>query len=141
MFFLRIKTCLNTFLALLLAVSVGLCAWGMRATRLSSLKGERTFYLDSPSSQANIKSTLCLLDIARVRGESVCLEKGEAEEILAALNAEVLFVEEAGEVRSYYCYSKALYGGLRVGKFWVNLHIAVGEERCVVGSPIIFGGF
>ncbi len=141
MFFRRVRNCIGTLVALLLSVGIGLCVWGMGATRFPTLEGERRFYLDSPSSQAKVKERLSLLDIARVRGESVTLSKGEGEEVIAALSARVLFIEETGGVRSYYCYTPAYEGGLRIGEHFVNLHVAVGEGRCVVGSPIIFGGF
>ncbi len=141
MFFKRVKNCINTLLSMAVALLVGLCFLGVRATRFPTLKGERTFYLDSPSSQAKAVSALSLLDAFRVRGESVLLGEEEAEEVLASLAAEVLFIEEAGGVRSYYCYSPKFYDFVQVGEYLVNLHVAVGEERCVVGSPIIFGGF
>ncbi len=141
MFFKRVKNCIHTFLAIALALFVGLCLLGTGATRFSTLQGERTFYLDSPSSQATATSSLSLLDIFRVRGESIALDEGEAEEALASLSAKVLFVEEVGGVRSYYCYSPKLFDFVQVGEHLVNLHVAVGEGRCVVGSPIIFGGF
>ncbi len=141
MFFKRVKNCINTFLAIAVALLVGLCLLGMRGTRFPTLEGARTFYLDSPSSQATAVSSLSLLDIFRVRGESVALDEGEAEEALASLSAEVLFVEEVGGVRSYYCYSPNFFDFVQVGEYLVNLHVAVGAGRCVVGSPIIFGGF
>ncbi len=141
MFLKRLLHFFNTLFALLLSVGVVVCVWGMGASRFAFCKGERTFYLHSPSSQAKMQSSLSLLDIARVRGESVLVAEEEGLALIQSLSAEVLFVEDAGGVRSYYCYTPAYYGGLRVGEYLVNLHIAVGEGRCVVGSPIIFGGF
>ncbi len=143
MFFQKIKNCIRTVVALLLSLGVAICVWGIGATRFPALSGARSFYLDSPSSQAKIKSTLSLADFTRVRGESVVTSLTEEEGLafIEAYSARVLFIEEVGGVRSYYCYTPLAQGGIRIGEYFVNLHLAAGEGYCVVGSPIIFGGF
>ena len=66
---------LKTFIGLLAACIVFLaCILFFRATNVSHLsawKGKRTFFLDSASSQAISKTELSLLDVFRVKGESV----------------------------------------------------------------------
>ncbi len=143
MFFWRIKNCIRNTLALLLSALVASGVWGAGVSRLPNVTGARCFYLDSASSQAELAQTLSLLDLARVRGESVALSLGEEEALalIAELSATVLFIEEAAGVRSYYCYTEEIYGGLSLGDYFVNLHVAVSGEGCVVGSPIIFGSF
>ncbi len=78
-----------------------------------------------------------------MRGESVSFsgDEGKALALIADLGGEILFTEEGAGVRSYYCYAPTISGGLLLGETFVNLHVAVGKERVVVGSPIIFGGF
>ncbi len=141
MFFNSLKNWINTLLAVAVSALVALFVWAMGATRFSAVEGERRFYLDSPSSQAKREESLSLFDIARVRGESLSLSAKEGEEMIAALSAKVLFIEEIGETRAYYCYTPKYHGGVLIGEYLVNLQVAVTMERCVVGSPIIFGGF
>ena len=133
----------------LLALTACLFAcWFFRATntvQLSSISGERVFYLSSASSNARVKNNLSLLDVFRVKGESVRVTgvDGEsvARDVLKRYDASVYFSESVAGVRSYYCYSPRLKGGIVVNGVKVNLHVAVDGDACVVGSPVIFGGF
>ncbi len=121
-----------------------LCAlvWATGSTRLSALEGERSYYLYSPSSQAEIKNGLALWELTEVKGESVTFASdGEIAWILELYSAEVVWIEQAGGVTSYYCHTPKWSEGARVGGRFVNLHIAVGQGRCSVGTPLIFGGF
>ena len=75
------------------------------------------------------------------KGESVRYEGDRYEELKSSFDAELLFTETEGGVTNYYLYSKKLGGGIALGGYLVNLHIAVRENRTAVGTPIIFGGF
>ena len=106
--------------------------------------GERVFYLDSPSSQSLRKKCLEPLEIFRVRGESVYVggvDENFVDRVLKDFGAQVLFEEEIDGVRSYYCFSPTLGAGIVVNGRMVNLHIALSNGGCALGSPIIFGGF
>lgn len=113
---------------------------------LTKTEGERIFYLDSPSSQGLMKSRLSFYDLSRICGESVFFTHDEEPQALAlrvlqSYGGEVAFVEQVGEVISYYGYAQGLGNALCLDGYTINLHIAVTEGRCVVGTPIIFGGF
>ncbi len=141
MFFWRLKESIRGYFAVALAILAGCFVWGMGSTRFSALTGTRAYY-SSASSQAERKSELSYLDIARVKGESVTLSKEiSVEELLASYEAELCFIEEAGGVTSYYAVSPKWSDGIVVNGEFVNLHIAVAENRTAVGAPIIFGGF
>ncbi len=112
--------------------------------------GERTFYLDSASSQGLIKTKLSFMDIKRVRGESVSMKKewkNEAEkqafveEIFQRYQAEIVLVERCAGTVSYYGYSPEILQTERVAGRTVNLHVAVADSRAGVGIPLIYGGF
>lgn len=77
----------------------------------------------------------------KVTGESVRLTGDRREELEIRYSAELLFTEEACGVVNYYYYSPALGGGVRLGEYCVNLHIAVSKEQTAAGTPLIFGGF
>lgn len=152
MFKYLFKTFFTTFFATVIAVISLFCVWSVNVCRLSSLSGERVFYLHSASSQGLRKSGLALADFANVRGESVCftLEKpaqteGEgleiAREIAAEFGAEILKTESCGNLFSYYAYTPRWADGISVDGQTINLHVAVSGARCVVGTPIIFDGF
>ncbi len=132
--------------AVFLCLCFGICLYAKNSFRFSSLTGERCFYLDSPSSQCLIKKNLSLFDIPRVTGECVRFplsrEKNEVvTDILSRYSASVLFEERIDGVTSYYCHTGDWGGGVWLNGRQVNLHIALSDTQCAVGSPIIFGGF
>ncbi len=114
-------------------------------SKLSRYEGEHTYYLDATSSQSLMKTKLSGLDFLRVKGESVrvqgATDEGFVERVLQEQNACVLFTEEVCGVRSYYCYTPRWQESVYLQGGKVNLHIAVGETGCVIGYPIIFGGY
>ena len=147
-----IKTFFTVFLATAVAVISLFCVWSVNVCRLSSISGERVFYLHSASSQGLRKTGLALADFTKVRGESVCFALEArvetqaaalqiAREIAAEFGAEILETETCGDVYSYYAHTPRWTDGILVGGQAINLHVAVSGERCVVGTPIIFDGF
>lgn len=144
--FYRTKNCIKTALALLICVLFGVFLFAGNAVKLSKTEGERTFYLNSASSQSLIKTELILSDLTRIRGESVAfLHEQNAEELAKEIfdryGAKILFTESAGGVTSYYGYAAGLGEPISLQGQRINLHVAVSKERCAVGTPIIFGGF
>ena len=137
----RILPFIRICLACVFALGIGLCVRGGGALKLTSLTGEHAYYLDSASSGAIVKTELTVWDFFRVRGESVVMESGDPDTIAAAFGGVRVGEERAGDTVSYY-YRVAAWGGcMAIGGEAVNLHIAVGENRVVVGTPVIFGGF
>ncbi len=138
---------LYTFLTTVVVVGVASCfLFAGNLCKLKDIDGKRTFYLYSASSQATQVQTLRFEDLFSVKGESVrfaLVEDGRttAEDILSRYDATVCLEERVDGVTSYYAVSPRLGVGVRVGEYTVNLHVAVSTEECVVGSPIIFGGF
>ena len=143
----KLKNCICLWLALLFCLLTFVGVRAFHTSRLAFLEGERVFYLDSASSQGLRKTSLSLWDIPRVKGESVYIPLQEkdggmyASNILSSLKGEVVFTEEVCGKVSYYAYAQGLGEGLWLYGRKVNLHIAVGEEVCVVGTPIIFDGY
>ena len=108
---------------------------------LSTLTGERTYYLNSPSSQAVCVRSLGVKDIFRVRGQSVRLDIPLAPtEIAERYGASLVKTERTGDIVSYY-YRVSGRGGVCVDGEIVNLHIAVSPTQTMVGAPLIFGGY
>lgn len=146
MLFTRLKNCICLALAAALAVCLFFAAQSANVCKLSAIVGERTFYLDTGSSQSLRKTTLTLRDFSRVRGECVRFDfSGEeqtlVQEILQKYGATLLFCEKAGGSVSYYAYSPAFVGDVNVNGYLVNLHIAFNAAECAVGTPLIFDGF
>ncbi len=128
------------------ATAVCFAVKAANVSRLSAFSGERTFYLHSASSQALVKNSLSFSDIFRVRGESVTFtlpkaEKDFVQELLSDYGAELMDIESACGVTSYYAFVPTWSEGVQIEGKRVNLHIAIEGERCAVGTPIIFGGF
>ena len=145
MWFLRLKNCIRTVVALLCALLLFAFAQLLRMGRFADVDGERTFYLYSSSSQAAAKESLFIWELFYVQGESVrfaCVDREQTlGEILNKYDAVVCFVESAGESISYYCQTAKWKDGVHVNGALINLHVAFHGDACVVGSPIIFGGF
>ncbi len=137
-----LKTFAATVAAVVVSLFSALCVANMRVTRFSGLAGERTFYLYSKSSQAVAKKSPRFWEWGQIRGESVVLSSEvTVESLLERYSAEVVFIERTEEVVCYYCYTPEWTDGVRLAEGFVNLHIAVGDGRQVVGAPVIFGGF
>ncbi len=114
--------------------------------KLSKTDGGRTYFLHSASSQALKKNTLNLQEIALKEGESVYFlteEKADAlrDTLIKDYRAVLVKEERCLDVVSYYCYAAEFGKGLLIDGKRINLHIAVGQGRCAVGTPILFGGF
>ena len=142
----NLKNVCKTMFAVLICLAVGGAFYIKNSFLLRELTGERTFYLHSKSSQGLMKTELGVLDLPYRTGESVRYAltisgESEAARVLQTYGAELLWTEEACGVTSYYALSPRLGAGIWVNGRLVNLHIAVGGEQCVVGTPIIFGGF
>jgi len=141
------------FFALLVFTCAILATSAVNAVKLtldcSDLQaGERTFYLYSASSQAELRRTVSACELVFVEGESVeytlapsADENEMAREILRTLGGELLFEENVCGVRSYYAYAPDLYDAVGLKGARVNLHIAVKDGKIAVGSPLIFGGY
>ena len=147
-FFKAFGNFINLSLALVFSLACLFCVKAAHISKLSFLSGERTYYLDSASSQSLIKTELTAWDLFRVQGESVCFTIKEETEAFARslverLDGEIRFTEALDGTVSYYAYIPKWGRGISLYGKQVNLHIAVSEESnaCKVGTPIIFGGF
>ena len=139
---------LYSFTATLVCVAVvGALVWASNLCKLKDIDGKRAFYLYSASSQAKIVETLRFEQLFSVKGESVrfAITKDEremvAEQVFAKYGAQLVFTEQLDGVICYYGISERLGGGVVVNGKSVNLHVAISQTECVVGCPIIFGGF
>jgi hypothetical protein len=145
MLFVRLKSFINTVLATVLVTALLIFTQCLQISRFSEIEGKRTFYLQSPSSQAVVKETIAPWEIFEVEGESVsfvCVDREKTlKNILQSYGATVLFQERAGDSISYYCVTEKWPDGMEIGGVFVNLHIAFNGKNCAVGTPIIFGGF
>ena len=153
MFVYRVKNFICVALAVVFSLFFAVGVKGVSVTRFAEIEGERTYFLDSASSQGLRKQTLSIKDLTRVRGECVFTEvsayqggrdltKEEiVQEIAGKYDAEILFTEQVDGVVCYYAYTARWQDGLYINGVKINLHIAVGEERLAVGAPIIFDGF
>lgn len=110
--------------------------------QLSFFSSDRYAYLGSNSSSADIVKTNNFCLYFNRTGESVELAyKVDVDKIFNGLQAKLVFSEQTDDGVSYYAYSPVLkFQTLLSGKR-VNLHVFVGENRSVIGSPLIFGSF
>ena len=157
MFLSRCKNLLRTALAFVFLLSSCFLIKLSNVSRLSFISGKRTYFLLSSSSQGVQKTSIGIFDLQGVKGESVVFEiktdtggryatnieiyDNVVRKILDKYRAEVRFVEEVADTTSYYCYTTLWKDALYLKGEYINLHIAVNNECCSVGTPIIFGGF
>ena len=140
------------FFALCAACLVGLIATlSLRlgcVCKLREIDGRRTFFVYAPSSKACVRTSLSISEMLFVTGEcvekecsSVEVAKAYAKTIVERYRAVVLFEEEIDGIKCLYAYAEGLGNGVTVYGKRVNLHIAVKNNRCAVGTPMIFGGY
>ena len=136
---------LFTIKAFLVAIAVLACIVFLYILQNSPVfeRGERyEFYRGTSSDEIiSVDSPLVKLFLSDIKGESVRYRGDRAEELIERFRAKILFMEEAADVVNYYCYSPVLKGGVTLGEYFINLHIAVGREQTAAGTPVIFGGF
>ncbi len=139
------KGCLYAFAAAIVATAAFAFVYAANVSKLCAYEGKHVYYLDSASSQSLQKTELCGLDFLRVRGESVYIEGAQGEDfvrkVLQEERARVLWVEEVCGVTSYYCYTPTRRESVFLFGRRVNLHVAVSDNGCVIGCPMIFGGY
>lgn len=149
-FLYRLKFFIQTVLALACLAFVLCVMWAMNVSRFSAIEGDRVFYLQSASSQGLRKEELALSDFPNIRGESLCFALPDGTdatdfvmELAEEYGAVILFVEQVGNVRSYYGHTLRWTDGVMINGRKINLHIAVREDTAtgVVGTPIIFDGY
>lgn len=76
------------------------------------------------------------------KGESYQLEKKEdLHNILSFYNAKLELVEEIEDGTNYYAYSKDLRYCKEIKGKIINLHIFIGKNKTIIGTPLIFGSF
>ena len=102
-----------------------------------------TVYSLSSSSGKEEKVSASDFPLIKKGGESFEINSGEISvgEILSRYNAKLIFTERIAEGIGYYAYSERIPYAKTVKNKKINLHIFVGKEKTVVGSPIIFGSF
>jgi hypothetical protein len=95
-----------------------------------------------------VRTSLSIGEIFFVTGEcveqefsSVTVARGYAKTIVERYRAVVLFEEEIDGIQCLYAYAECFGNGVTVYGKRVNLHIAVKNNRCAVGTPMIFGGY
>ena len=76
-------------------------------------------------------------------GESFTVNNGEitTQQIIDEYSGTLVFTEKTEQGESFYAYSEKIATYVKIFGKKVNLHIFVGNEITVVGSPIIFGSF
>ena len=74
-------------------------------------------------------------------GGRYLLSEDIASAIAEEFDAKIVLVETCAGVTSYYCYTPRWQDTILIEGQPINLHVAVSNERCAVGAPIIFGGF
>lgn len=108
----------------------------------TQLKGANNFevFLYKNSSECKIerKNTFNFLK----KGESYYLENSlNLNEILNYYDAELIETEETEYGTNYYAYSKNLKYIKKVKGKKINLHIFIGKNKTVIGTPFIFGSY
>ena len=86
----RLKNFICVSLSCLLCLLLGVGVKAANVSRLSALKGERTYFLDSASSQGLSKTELSFAELGRVKGECVQFDLQAYEGGRYATNEEIV---------------------------------------------------
>ena len=127
----------------LLALSVSLDSGGNLAG-----EGAHTFYFYSKSSSAKMitlsyEQTKDFIYFKnQLKGESVVFyDCKKAKDLLAELNAKLVFKEKGEDFDCEYYYSPQISNAIYLNGKRINLHFCYSKDRVVVGSPLVFGSF
>lgn len=110
------------------------------------------FVLSSPISLkknieiTNGKNSNCIVQNVYLATfyDSVCITKEKDfnyQNLIKNTGAKLQFVEEAGEIISFYYYSKKIPKCQTINGVKVNLHVAVAKNYIKIGCPLIYGGY
>lgn len=136
---------LKKLIAVLLCLTALACSWQINSQPVFKNFASRyeisELYSSSSARLKFAEKKEYVLSFLRT-GESVTIyENFSAQELLTTLGAKEIFTEQTEFGVSVYAYSKQLpYRKIINGKV-VNIQIFTGEEKVVIGSPIIFGSF
>lgn len=110
---------------------------------LSKYGSPYEFYTQQNSSTARILNgkTLKNMKIFFKTGESIIVDKDYEQNIIELLQVKISFIETTSNGTSVYGYSNKLKGKINLNGKKVNVQIFYGEEKVVLGSPIILGSF
>lgn len=102
-------------------------------------------YLNSADSTAEFK-TVNISEfkfLSGVRGESFKTDKDnfDLQDFLESFSANLVFTEQIEHGVSYFAFSKDIKYRTTLSNKPINLHVFIGENNVVVGSPIISGSF
>lgn len=130
---------------LIAAITFGLCFYALYADKPPVFKAyadEYEIYLSAGSFGDNIVKTRekNLGVFTAVKGES-CVTSVSYEQVLKDFSATHLFTEKSADGESFYAYSPKIRYRTYINGKAVNIHYFSGEERKIVGTPIIFGSF
>lgn len=124
-------------------------ALGQKSTPLfEGVEGRYIFYTNTSVSSnfvyaesSNAKEVKQSLDY--VCGEAIEFDynKQTVEQILKKYSAKKLFSERGNGFNTTYYYTNKIPFYELIGGVKVNLQVAYSLDKCVVGSPIIYGGF
>ena len=101
----------------------------------------QVYVQDSISSQILTVDEYEYCFLSGVKGLSFTVHTIDLAGFLHDYNAKILFTEQLEQGTCYYAYSPKIKYKQEVNKKVVNLQIFVGEQRVVVGSPLIYGSF
>ena len=60
---------------------------------------------------------------------------------LKDLDCKIVFQEQIGDIKSFYCYNALLDGKITLPYGSVNLQVCYNDGRVTVGSPVIIGSY
>ena len=135
---------LKKSLVFLLSIFCVLSVWQANSTTaLSQYGSPYEVYTQRNSSIAKIfnGNTVSKTKIFFKTGESVIVYKQYEQKIIELLEAKIRFIETTESGTSIYAYSKKLKSNIKVQGETVNVQIFYGQDKVVLGSPIILGSF
>lgn len=112
-------------------------------SQLSAFGSPYEIYAQQNSSLAKIIRSTAIerQKIFFKTGESIIVSEQYENSILQLLDAKIVFKETSSRGTSVYGYSKKLKNSINVKGQKINLQIFYGEDKTVLGSPIILGSF
>ena len=115
-------------------------------TLLDYFKGEYIAYTSRVVDEESQDLGFCYMNSKMAKngvvGESVKIKNFEISSAIKTLKAEVIFVEQLdGGLTIIYAHTKLISNRVVIHNKNVNLQVAVANDYCVVGWPLILGSY
>ncbi len=132
-------------IAVVFTVLIGCYSFPKTFSLQNYFNGNYNCYTNYKVNETSINLGFCYLTKTLAKsavGESMELINYEPNAVLSKLNAKIIKCEQLNTGTTViYAYSSKINSSVNLGRSKVNLQLAIKDNSCIVGWPLILGSF